>query len=96
MSNLIRKQRFLIAALACVLVLVLLGAPRASSQTGGQYDLSWTTIDGGGITLATGGDYELGGTIGQEDTGATAGGAYSLNGGFWVPQSATYLPTILR
>ncbi len=56
----------------------------ASAQSGGPYDLSWWTIDGGGVTFATGGVYNLGGTIGQPDaSNALAGGPYSLTGGFW-------------
>ncbi len=56
----------------------------ANAQSGGPYDLSWWTIDGGGITFATGGVYNLGGTIGQPDaSNALAGGPYSLTGGFW-------------
>jgi hypothetical protein len=52
------------------------------AQSGGAYDLSWNTIDGGGGT-STGGAYALSGTIGQPDAGAMSGGNYSLSGGFW-------------
>ena len=52
------------------------------SQSGGDYDLSWSTIDGGGGT-STGGNYSLSGTIGQPDAGTIAGGDYELTGGFW-------------
>jgi hypothetical protein len=62
---------------------VLTVAPHAFSQSGGVYDLSWHTTDGGGTTSATGGAYSLGGTIGQPDAGASSGGAYALTGGFW-------------
>jgi hypothetical protein len=76
---------------------VLMAAPQAFSQSGGAYDLTWHTNDGGGTTSATGGAYSLGGTIGQPDAGASSGGAYALTGGFWgiadaVP-SATPTPT---
>jgi hypothetical protein len=72
-------------------------APQAISQSGGAYDLTWNTIDGGGITFANGGAYQLDGTIGQHDAGAPSGGAYSLASGFWgatngIP-SATPTPT---
>ncbi len=53
-----------------------------SAQTGGDYEISWSTIDGGGGT-STGGDYALVGTIGQPDVGEMAGGDYKLAGGFW-------------
>ncbi len=55
----------------------------ASAQTGGGYDLTWNTIDGGGGMFSTGGPYSLGGTIGQPDAGTMSGGAYTLSGGFW-------------
>ncbi len=61
---------------------MLLGV--ACAQSGGGYDLSWWTIDGGGVTFATGGSFNLGGTVGQPDaSSALTGGTYSLTGGFW-------------
>ena len=68
----------------CVTALLVLAVvPQALSQTGGVYDLTWHTNDGGGSTSATGGAYSLGGTVGQPDAGASSGGAYALTGGFW-------------
>lgn len=61
-------------------VCFLISAP-ALGQTGGDYDLSWSTIDGGGGTI-TGGPYVLSGTIAQPDAGWSAGGDYELLGGF--------------
>ncbi|MDE3088212.1 MAG: hypothetical protein KGJ80_02350 [Chloroflexota bacterium] len=90
-----------------IVVLVLLStelptlAPRADAQSGGAYDLTWSTIDDGG-GASTGGTYALIGTVGQPDVGATlSGGVYILAGGFWgsggaPPQSPLYLPLILR
>ncbi|MGI9015100.1 MAG: hypothetical protein ACR2GY_12760 [Phycisphaerales bacterium] len=55
-----------------------------SLVTGGGYDISWHTIDGGGGT-STGGTYSLSGTIGQHDAGGPLTGSnYSLTGGFWA------------
>ncbi len=73
-----------------VVVLTALVMPVAvTAQPGGDYDLSWSTIDGGGVMFATGGDFELAGTIGQPDAVPQAapliGGDYQLIGGFWVP-----------
>ena len=48
-----------------------------------QYAIEWETIDGGG-TIATGGDFDLNGTIGQHDAGIAAGGDFELVGGFWA------------
>ena len=48
----------------------------------GDYQIVWSTIDGGGGQSA-GGQYVLNGTIGQPDAGYSAGGNYELLGGFW-------------
>ena len=84
--------------LACLL---LLAAVPVLAQSGGGYDLSWSTVDGGGETL-TGGVYALSGTAGQPDAGAMSGGAYVLAGGFWpggalgAAEHVIYLPSALR
>jgi hypothetical protein len=65
-------------------VLALLFAAASHAQSGGGYDLTWWTIDGGGITFAAGGTFNLGGTVGQSDaSNPLTGGAFSLTGGFW-------------
>jgi hypothetical protein len=61
----------------------LVAAGLAASAFANDFDLSWYTIDGGGVTFATGGDFEMGGTIGQPDAGAMSGGDFELSGGFW-------------
>ena len=69
------------------------------AQTGGGYDLTWNTIDGGGYTFREGGGYSLGGTIGQPDAKVLSGGGYTLAGGFWGGEAARYgiyLPLVLR
>jgi hypothetical protein len=73
------------ARVAALLALGLLGLASgpARAQSGGPYDLTWSTIDGGGETATSGGVYSLGGTAGQPDAGLAAGGVYSLQGGFW-------------
>jgi len=71
-------------SLALFALCSVVGATPAASQTGGGFDLSWSTIDGGGGTFSTGGVYSLGGTIGQPDAGAATGGAFALTGGFWA------------
>ena len=83
----------------CVLALVCLLAGGALAQSGGGYDLTWSTVDGGGATFSSGGDYSLGGTAGQPDAGPLEGGEYSLLGGFWGgvgPRWRIYLPLVLR
>jgi hypothetical protein len=71
----------------------------ARAQSGGGYDLSWSTVDGGGATWSEGSGYSLGGTIGQPDAGVLSGGGYTLAGGFWGGAAArygVYLPLVLR
>jgi hypothetical protein len=60
------------------MLLVVLGV----SAAGSQFELSWSTIDGGGGT-SSGGPYVLTGTIGQPDAAYSAGDQYELLGGFW-------------
>jgi hypothetical protein len=81
-----------------LLLAAILGAGAALAQTGGGYDLTWSTVDGGGGSA--GGGYQLTGTFGQPDAGAAlGGGGYSLSGGFWGGASAgsrVYLAHVRR
>jgi hypothetical protein len=97
-SHYVRKLSWLL-----VLGLALLGATVALAQSGGGYDLSWSTVDGGGGMLSAGGVYTLAGTAGQPDAGLLAGGSYTLGGGFWGggaasagPGYTVYLPLVMR
>lgn len=74
-----------------VVLAVAVGPPPALGQSGGGYDLTWSTLDGGGGT-STGGDYELTGTIGQPEATAPAalsGAGIQLTSGFWVELGLT-------
>lgn len=53
----------------------------ALAQTGDGYDLSWSTVDGGGRE-SSGGNYTLMSAAGQPDAGVLSGGDYTLQGGF--------------
>ena len=81
--------------------LLLLFTLPVLAQSGGGYDLSWSTTDGGGGSSA-GGTFSLAGTAGQPDAGVMSGGAFTLAGGFWgggavtVSELHLYLPAILR
>lgn len=48
-----------------------------------EFEMTRSTIDGGGIMQSTGGSFELSGTIGQPDAGFMSGGSFDLTGGFW-------------
>ena len=69
--------------LAAALVGLLACSLPALAQSGGNFDLTWNTIDGGGGASATG-VFSVSGTIGQLDAGQMSGGAFSLAGGFWA------------
>jgi hypothetical protein len=54
-----------------------------------EFDLSWHTVDGGGVAQSTGGDLELSGSIGQPDVGILVGADLELSGGFWIALAPT-------
>ena len=95
----VRQKTILILLVTIVL---LLPVTVALAQSGGGYDLSWSSVDGGGYTFSSGGAYTLGGTVGQPDAGLLSGGNYTLGGGFWGGGAAAameyeiYLPLVLR
>ncbi len=57
-------------------------ADREAAAAGGDFEVSWHTVDGGGGT-SSGGDFVLSGTVGQPDAGDLTGGDFVLRGGFW-------------
>jgi len=61
---------------------LIIAAIVLSSVVYGDYQIVWSTIDGGGGRSA-GGQYVLTGTIGQPDAEYSSGGNYELLGGFW-------------
>jgi len=63
------------------------------AQVGGGFDLSWSTVDGGGGTFSSGGIYSVGGTVGQPDAGTLQGGIFAVRGGFWGATASGPLPT---
>lgn len=70
-------------ALILLVLAALFGVSPGWAQSGGTYDLSWTTIDAGGVAMASGGTYALDGSIGQSDAGELTGGTYKMAGGLW-------------
>lgn len=97
-----RLVLFLFALLALAALAALIAFPLLA-QTGGGYDLTWNSIDGGG-GVSSGGGYLLSGTIGQADAGLSSGAVYTLSGGFWTVAGVSntevsysiFLPSILR
>jgi hypothetical protein len=76
------EQRILTNMVLAVLPVCLLLSSPSSAQSGGPYEITWSTIDGGGGQSSSG-PYTLTGTIGQPDAAYSAGGDYELLGGFW-------------
>jgi hypothetical protein len=84
---------WILATASCLVIVAAAGQTVRSRNTaglpGGGYDLSWFTIDGGGVMFSESADgqYELSGTIGQPDAGwplaGPPGSGYELTGGFW-------------
>ena len=97
-NSAIHRSRWMVILIFMGVVLLIAGA--ALAQSGGEYDLGWNTVDGGGITFAVGGSYRLAGTAGQADAGAMGGGVYGLGGGFWAGLPAMryqiYLPLVSK
>jgi uncharacterized membrane protein len=98
-----KRKKFLILLAFVALTLFIANATSTHAQIGGTYELTWSTLDGGGATSSTGGTYSLDGTIGQPDAGAMSGGTYSLGGGFWAfatnvvnTLNKIFLPLILK
>ena len=69
-----------------ILFFLLVACLTLSNTAQAQYQITWSTIDGGG-GRSTGGAYVLEGTIGQPDAGLMSGGNFVLAGGFWPATS---------
>ena len=90
-------RKLILSLLILVLAVAVIGAARVSAA--GGYNLDWWAIAGGGVTTNSGGNYSLGGTIGQPAAGASSGGSYNLISGFWALTQQLYklfLPLTLR
>ena len=87
------RQARVVLALAALLLL----ASVVLAQ--GGFELSWWSVDGGGATASSGGDYSLAGSIAQPEAGALTGGGYSLEGGVPVDGAEwrqLHLPVVVR
>jgi hypothetical protein len=80
------------------IVLLFLVVSAVLAQSGGGYDLTWSTIDNGGGE-SSGSGYALVGTSGQADAGTLSGGGYTLAGGFWAAplgRHMVYLSLVMK
>jgi len=71
-----------------------------SAQSGDGYALTWNTVEGGGMSEASGEGYKLIGSFGQTDASSSqlSGAPYKLEGGFWpgAITSGIFLPVITK
>ena len=95
-------KRRLLLLLLILMLLIVSGESRVRAQTGSGFDLTWSTIDGGGVIHSRGGAFQISASLGQPDAGQPMqGGAYTLTGGFWagLPAQSEYrifLPLAVR
>ena len=84
----------LIVAVSSILTILFTTIVLAQSS-GGNFEITRSTIDNGGGT-SSGGQFSVTGTIGQHDASSqrSTGGSYSLAGGFWA--NATILELIFE
>jgi hypothetical protein len=68
--------------LLLITVIVALAPVSVLAMTGGDYEISWSTIDGGG-GRSSGERFSVTATIGQPDAGQMSGDRFSISGGFW-------------
>lgn len=82
--NSINLSRVKIRVITVCATLIALSAA-AYAQSGGGFEITKSTIDGGG-GLSAGGDFVLTGTIGQPEAGTqtASGNEFALAGGFWA------------
>lgn len=99
-----------IAIISLLIMILLFPLSTTTAQTGGDFDLSWSTIESGGVSVSaididSGREprFILAGVIGQADAGLLTGGAFSLSGGFLVNDASNgnsiiylYLPIIMK
>jgi hypothetical protein len=95
--------RFILTVLLTTAVLAPMFGIPVLAQNGGPYALKWWSVDGG-YSVSRGGDYTLGGTVGQPEAGAgLTGGRYTVFGGICgggalasEEEVEVFLPLVLR
>jgi hypothetical protein len=77
-----RGIRVWFIAVACT---VVVASAAVTATRADDFEISRSTVDGGGVMFSTGGSFELSGTIGQPDAGVMQSptGVFQLTGGFW-------------
>ena len=86
------KRILTISSFAFILLITTIALAQSS---GGDFEITKSTIDNGGGT-SSGGEFSVTGTIGQPDANPqiSTGGKFTLAGGFWA--TATVVDTIFQ
>ena len=85
-----------------LLILLILIVIPVLAQTGGDYDLTWNTVDNSGGIISTGSTFSMSGSIGQPEAGYSSGGSFTLSGGFitggnlMASNTYIFLPLVTR
>jgi hypothetical protein len=82
-----RKTRPGSPSLLSLVVLLSLGLSAANqslhAQSAPEFQVNWSSVDGGGALQSRTGNFSVSGTIGQPDAGPLIAGSQRLTGGFW-------------
>ncbi len=97
-----QRTRFTIVLAMAGLLLIISLAQSVAAQTGGDYAITWFSINGG-AGAGAGDDYALNGVAGQPHAGPMlSGGEYALIGDLWpgayppVTPYRIFLPLLLH
>lgn len=74
---------FLVILLAALTAISTRRVNLAAASTDTGYDLTWSSLDGGGSISCAKTGYALSGSIAQPDAQTWTGEHYRLQGGFW-------------
>lgn len=77
------KEKQKMKTIKTAAIVIFMAGLTATAGTRTVFELSRSSIDGGGGMRSVGRSFELSGTIAQTDAGTLRGGPFSLSGGFW-------------
>ena len=92
-----RQRKTVLGLCAGGLGAVAVVAAVVAQTSGGAYDLSWRSMNGGG--KSTGGNYSEQGVIGQALAKSSTGGSYTISSGFLgggAEKYKRYLPVLSK
>jgi hypothetical protein len=97
MHFILRPHRLQLALLAVILSALLMTLSASASTP--AVELTWSSIDGGGVSFVSNSAYTLGYTLGQYDSLALVNGSTRLNEGFWggvLPNYPAFIPFLCK